>query len=91
MPLSDVYLKVIIAAETSRWFWSGFSRVHSITTVFVLTCFSLPPTLHTTQLSAQVLTLQEGGEAQAGVSCLDISGSGNLEDKSNEQLWEIIR
>ena len=52
----------------------------------------LPPYAHTTheQLSARVLTLQEQGELDISVGGLDTSG-GNLEDKSTEQLWEIIR
>ncbi|XP_064382187.1 nucleoprotein TPR-like isoform X2 [Halichondria panicea] len=42
------------------------------------------------KLSARVLTLQEQGGLDTSVGSLDTSG-GNLEDKSTEQLWEIIR
>ena len=46
----------------------------------------------THQLSARVLTLQEhqGQMLDTSVSSLDTSGT-NLEDKSTERLWEIIR
>ena len=55
-------------------------------------CYMPPPLICTTheQLSARVLTLQEQGGLDTSVGSLDTSG-GNLEDKSTEQLWEIIR
>ena len=72
--------------------WIFYAYAHEL--LLYTPSSSSPPYAHThtthEQLSARVLTLQEQGELDISVGGLDTSG-GNLEDKSTEQLWEIIR